>query len=233
MRKHRKSATKVLLATIALTATMGLTAYAGQWQQDTTGWWYEQDNACATGWQWIDGKSYYFDDNGYLLSNTTTPDGYQVDASGAWIVNGVVQIQAAEADSVLNSESAKFFGTWVYDYSTTGFGLPGTIEWRLDTYDGAREGATAHCHLAKFTFYEQNGNVYVYYNDIADSKKLISMDNGMLRYNYTYEIFNYSQYFHIGNNGALMLHSTDPNGYFIINEGDKSGTYFLHFYKKS
>jgi len=28
-----------------------------------------------------------------MLSNTTTPDGYQVDTSGAWVVNGVVQTQ--------------------------------------------------------------------------------------------------------------------------------------------
>lgn len=30
-----------------------------------------------------------------MLSNTTTPDGYTVDSSGAWTVNGVVQTQGA------------------------------------------------------------------------------------------------------------------------------------------
>lgn len=49
------------------------------------------------GWQWIDTDSngvsecYYFTDNGELLTNTTTPDGYTVNENGAWVTNGVVQ----------------------------------------------------------------------------------------------------------------------------------------------
>lgn len=44
----------------------------------------------ATGWQQIGEKWYYFSSAsdatlGMLLTNTTTPDGYQVDANGEWI----------------------------------------------------------------------------------------------------------------------------------------------------
>lgn len=93
MRKHRKSTAKVLLATMILTATMGLTTYAAEWKQDTTGWWYEQDGGgYATGWQWIDGKCYYFDSNGYMAANTEI-DGYTLNASGEWTVDGIVQTQ--------------------------------------------------------------------------------------------------------------------------------------------
>jgi len=47
-------------------------------------------------WAWITGKDgvtrcYYFDANGVCLLNGTTPDGYIVGGSGAWIKNGVVQ----------------------------------------------------------------------------------------------------------------------------------------------
>ena len=39
-----------------------------------------------TGWQNLDNKWFYFDkSSGLMLTNTTTPDGYKVDASGAWI----------------------------------------------------------------------------------------------------------------------------------------------------
>ena len=47
-----------------------------------------------TGWQWIDGNCYYLDSQGQnegaLYRNTTTPDGYAVDAEGRWVVNGAV-----------------------------------------------------------------------------------------------------------------------------------------------
>ena len=50
-----------------------------------------------TGWQWIDGNCYYLDtqgqNEGALYRNTTTPDGYVVDAEGRWVVNGAVQKQ--------------------------------------------------------------------------------------------------------------------------------------------
>ena len=63
----------------------------------------------APGWLWIGGNCYYFegktlydfrsaDDPDYYpytgafkLKNATTPDGYQVDEEGRWIVDGVVQ----------------------------------------------------------------------------------------------------------------------------------------------
>ena len=48
-------------------------------------------------WAWIDGNKdgiaecYYFNENGYMLANTNTPDNYTVNENGAWTINGVVQ----------------------------------------------------------------------------------------------------------------------------------------------
>lgn len=90
----KKYLTTALIAS-ALTLTMAMTSFAGQWQENTVGWWYQNDDGSypTNNWQWIDGRSYYFDSQGYCLMDTVTPDGYTVDASGAWTVNGVVQIQ--------------------------------------------------------------------------------------------------------------------------------------------
>lgn len=48
-----------------------------------------------TGWQWIDGACYYFETSGAkegrLLRDGATPDGYEVNREGRWILNGVVQ----------------------------------------------------------------------------------------------------------------------------------------------
>ena len=39
----------------------------------------------ATGWKLVDGKWYVLRSWGGMLSDGTTPDGYRVDASGAWV----------------------------------------------------------------------------------------------------------------------------------------------------
>ena len=81
------------------------------WKQDNAGWWYQNaDGSYPTNtWKEISGAWYYFEGNGYMaankwignyyvgsngamLTNTTTPDGYQVGADGA-LVQGQGQMQ--------------------------------------------------------------------------------------------------------------------------------------------
>ena len=56
------------------------------WEQDSNGWWWRNADGTypVNQWKEINGNYYYFGTDGYMLANTTTPDGYQVDASGAW-----------------------------------------------------------------------------------------------------------------------------------------------------
>lgn len=104
---------KLFLVTLAMTAAMSISALAGQWQQDSTGWWYQNDDgtyptAC---WQWIDGDNdgtaecYYFDNSGYCLMNTTTPDGNTVDKNGALMVSGLVQTKTNKQSSNTSQNS--------------------------------------------------------------------------------------------------------------------------------
>lgn len=77
------------------------------WCVDSYGWWYQYANNTwpRSCWQCIDGSWYCFDDNGYrrygwiywndkwyycgedgaLMANTTTPDGYYVGSDGVWV----------------------------------------------------------------------------------------------------------------------------------------------------
>jgi GH25 family lysozyme M1 (1,4-beta-N-acetylmuramidase) len=49
-------------------------------------WYYlNPSGVMLTGWQWIDGECYCFDSKGALYVDTTTPDGYKVDETGAWV----------------------------------------------------------------------------------------------------------------------------------------------------
>ena len=57
------------------------------WEQLTGGWKYRQagGNYVSNGWFLApDNKWYYFGADGIMLADTTTPDGYHVDPSGAW-----------------------------------------------------------------------------------------------------------------------------------------------------
>lgn len=109
----------VVILTAGLSVLTSVSAFAGQWihsdtegwkyvdfgwKQDSIGWWYQNlDGSYPTStWQWIDEDrnnngdgelaNYYFDANGYLVTNTTIDD-YTVNADGAWTVDGVVQVQ--------------------------------------------------------------------------------------------------------------------------------------------
>lgn len=92
----------ILMAGIVglLSVSTALPAFAAHWVQspNTQKWWYSLDNNdyYKSSWQVIDGKYYYFDAEGWMLSNTKTPDGYDVNADGQWVVNGVVQVVSAK-----------------------------------------------------------------------------------------------------------------------------------------
>ncbi len=91
----------------ALALLSACPAFAGFWRRgdapNENRWVYDNGDGtlAANEWKWIDGNAdgiaecYCFDAGGWLYVNTETPDHYQVDANGAWIVNGVVQTQTA------------------------------------------------------------------------------------------------------------------------------------------
>lgn len=96
-----------------LTMALAMPVFAAEWKQDETGWWYQNDDGSylKDGWNWIDGRCYYFDGAGYCLLDTVTPDGYTVDASGAWTVDGVVQVQ--ESGDAVSAESSESTEAWL------------------------------------------------------------------------------------------------------------------------
>ena len=101
MFKRKMKMTAALSAALMMSVMAAIPGFAAGWQKNSTGWWYgtNADNSTwyANGWQWVDGNGdgvsecYYFDGNGYIVTNGTTPDGYQVNGDGQWIQNGVIQ----------------------------------------------------------------------------------------------------------------------------------------------
>lgn len=97
----KKNAFITIIGTALLVVATTSTAFAGVWKQDDNGWWYQRNDGSypQNQWEWIDAdhdavyESYYFDSNGYRLTNTVTPDGYTVNEDGACVENGVVKTQ--------------------------------------------------------------------------------------------------------------------------------------------
>ena len=57
------------------------------WVPIDTGWKLKQEDGSylTNSWkQTPDGKWYYLNEDGWMLKDTTTPDGYDVDANGIW-----------------------------------------------------------------------------------------------------------------------------------------------------
>lgn len=79
--------TKIIAMSLLLSMSFCLNVFAGEWKQDNERWKYKEDNGSSpvNTWKEISGAWYYFDEGGYMLSDTTTPDGYTVGKSGEWI----------------------------------------------------------------------------------------------------------------------------------------------------
>lgn len=77
----------VFFVALCFSIIAGITAFAGQWEQNTTGWWYQNDDGSypASKWSTIDGKQYYFNADGYMVTGwvqTRQGDWYYLNPSG-------------------------------------------------------------------------------------------------------------------------------------------------------
>ena len=100
----RKNILKTFMAALTITTSMTMVSFAGQWQQDQIGWWWQEDNGSypVSQWKEIGNEWYYFNSAGYMAENQWrgdyylgadgamlkdcwTPDGYYVGPDGKWV----------------------------------------------------------------------------------------------------------------------------------------------------
>lgn len=111
-----KKTVKLLAAVVMLLTMFSMTAFAAGW---TTGqgtnsghWWYDLGDGtfyagseAGPSWQWLDGNQdgvaecYAFDQEGWMYAGTQTPDGYMVNADGAWTEHGIVQTRNLSSEN--------------------------------------------------------------------------------------------------------------------------------------
>ena len=69
------------------------------------------DGRRTPGWKWIDECCYYFDADGYVVTNGVTPDNFTVDQAGIWTVDGVRQKNKTAGLQLPRYQiAAKYFG---------------------------------------------------------------------------------------------------------------------------
>ena len=109
---------KIIISSLFINSFIIVSVHAGTWIRDTdkTSWRYAlgSDNYYKNTWQWIDGNKdgvaecYAFDADGWLYTNTKTPDGYDVNLEGAWVVNDVIQTKSlSELSASVKTEYKK------------------------------------------------------------------------------------------------------------------------------
>lgn len=98
----------LVMLVMIMSMVFGMTAFAASWktgaEPNQNRWWYDYEDGtyAKDGWQWLDGNQdgiaecYYFDSEGWMAADTTTPDGYQVNENGAWVENGMIMTQTVQ-----------------------------------------------------------------------------------------------------------------------------------------
>ncbi|NOW84602.1 hypothetical protein B0H39_002483 [Clostridium beijerinckii] len=85
MKRLRKVISLLIVASVITVNSIQANASTTGWQgNNSEGWWYvDSTGNYVTGWQEIGGQWYYFDQNGWMLSNKWI-DGYYLSSTGAW-----------------------------------------------------------------------------------------------------------------------------------------------------
>ena len=171
---------------MALAASMSVPALAGSWQSNETGWWWQNDDGSypTNSWQWLDGNNdgtaecYYFDGSGYMLANTTTPDGYSVDGNGAWVVNGEIQTQTVNTETPANeTQTGEYTDDYSGTYAVPYFEMDGSKTYHdvIITYDAGSNSILyndpALGYTATFTYFGAGLNGWTSFELVSSEEK--------------------------------------------------------------
>ncbi len=168
----KKQLFKRLSVATALCVSMSIPVNAANWSLVNNIWNYTDDSGALTkdGWRWIDSnydgisKCYYFDANGSLIVNGTTPDAFTVNESGAWTKDGTIQYKEGAWASWPNEKGET---KWYYQNADGSFVTNG---WRL--LDGNHDG------ISEYYYFDASGQMLE--TTLTPDGKTVNSDGKML-----------------------------------------------------
>ena len=91
--------------------------YTGLVYENGNTFYHVNGKALLSQWKWANGRWYYFDDEGKMMTSGMTPDGYLVDAQGkianpGWLNANGTWYYALEEGKVFRGDWKKIGGTW-------------------------------------------------------------------------------------------------------------------------
>ena len=192
--KRQLKTVAALAAAAAMTMASVMTASAADWKQDTKGWRVENEDGSYLTNQWYQspasGLWYYMGADVYMLTNTTTPDGYFVNADGAWVENEAVSNQpvitdgesVGESDFIVNGENLIWDwdvdgDAWFFQWYAEGDGDSITT-YRGISFKSNREDVTNAYGKAPVTvsgIAAENDTLYNYYLQNDNSATFLSL----------------------------------------------------------
>lgn len=118
--KKQLKITAALTAVISMAVIPSMVSMAETWKYDIKGWQVENDDHSYLTNQWYQSPSsglwYYLGADGYMLTNTTTPDGYYVDENGVWNQAAnpdITQNAVNTKDTAAVRQAAEAYNSWI------------------------------------------------------------------------------------------------------------------------
>lgn len=220
----KKLFTTFLLTTV-LTFAASMSAFAGNWRQDATGWWYQNDDGSwtANAWSSHNGFWYHFDTNGYMQTGWLK-DGntwYYLKDSGAmaaneWVGNYYLNGSGSMLTNTYTPDGyyVGSDGAWIPDYNVSSEGwMQNSAGWWYQLSNGSYYADQWAQIDGQWYHFNANGYMQTGWFQDYDGKWYFFKDSGAMTSN------EWIGSYYFDGTGVMLTNTYTPDGYYVGADG--------------